>query len=62
MVSRESSAFNRLGPFRFLDRYDKDLISNGSDDEGRYSFQNQPPIARWNLEKLSKALSPLFTL
>jgi uncharacterized protein YdiU (UPF0061 family) len=48
------------GPFQFLDNYDEDLVPNTSDDEGRYAFGKQPSIAGWNLEKLGKALSPLF--
>lgn len=48
------------GPFGFLDRFDPDHICNHSDYEGRYSFGNQPPIAKWNLEKLAIAISPLL--
>ena len=40
------------GPFGFLDTYDPNFVSNGSDSEGRYRFQNQPEVCRWNLEKL----------
>jgi len=48
------------GPFQFLDNYDEDWVPNTSDDEGRYAFGKQPSVAGWNLEKLGKALSPLF--
>eukprot|EP01127_Copromyxa_protea_P018445 TRINITY_DN5819_c0_g1_i4.p1 TRINITY_DN5819_c0_g1~~TRINITY_DN5819_c0_g1_i4.p1 ORF type:complete len:433 (-),score=69.40 TRINITY_DN5819_c0_g1_i4:152-1450(-) len=48
------------GPFGFLDGFNPDYTPNGSDDEGRYSFKNQPSICRWNLQKLAIALSPLF--
>ncbi|KAG2482253.1 hypothetical protein HYH03_018797, partial [Edaphochlamys debaryana] len=44
------------GPFGFLDRYDPDFISNGSDDSGRYDFKGQPEICRWNCEKLAEAV------
>ncbi|XP_077987251.1 protein adenylyltransferase SelO, mitochondrial-like [Glandiceps talaboti] len=45
------------GPFGFMDRYDPDYICNGSDDGGRYAFNKQPSICRWNLEKFAEALS-----
>lgn len=47
------------GPFAFLDDYNPDYICNHTDQEGRYSFSNQPRIAHWNLYALAKALSPL---
>ena len=49
------------GPFAFLDDYDKDYVCNHTDQEGRYSFKNQPGIAYWNLEQLAVALSSLVT-
>jgi uncharacterized protein YdiU (UPF0061 family) len=49
------------GPYGFLDNLDLDHICNHSDDSGRYSFGNQPPIAKWNLEKLGIALSPFVS-
>lgn len=47
------------GPFAFLDDFKWDNVCNHSDFEGRYSYANQPGIAKWNLERLIKALSPL---
>jgi uncharacterized protein YdiU (UPF0061 family) len=47
------------GPFGFLDKYDPEFICNHSDSEGRYAFESQPDISRWNLERLSVALSSL---
>lgn len=35
-------------------------IPNTSDDEGRYSFNNQPEIGYFNLEKLMIAMSSLL--
>jgi uncharacterized protein YdiU (UPF0061 family) len=46
------------GPFGFLERYDSNYICNHSDDEGRYSFGNQPYIAQWNLSKLMQTFTP----
>ena len=34
--------------------YTDTLLDNG----GRYSYQKQPSICQWNLEKLAEALSP----
>lgn len=50
------------GPFGFLDTYQRDFICNHSDHQGRYSFQNQPAIAYWNLARLAEALLSLMTI
>jgi serine/tyrosine/threonine adenylyltransferase len=47
------------GPFGFLDRYDPGHICNHSDNWGRYAFERQPDVAKWNLWALGQALSPL---
>jgi uncharacterized protein YdiU (UPF0061 family) len=47
------------GPFAFLDDYEKDYVCNHTDQEGRYSFKNQPGIGHWNLTMLARALSPI---
>lgn len=39
-------------------RFDPDFICNASDNSGRYSYQAQPAICRWNLVKLAEALDP----
>lgn len=49
------------GPFAFLDDYDANYICNHTDVEGRYSFKNQPGIAKWNLAQLARALSPIVS-
>ncbi|WP_312544782.1 protein adenylyltransferase SelO [Pantoea eucalypti] len=49
------------GPFGFLDDYQPDFICNHSDYQGRYSFENQPMIGLWNLNRLAHALSGLLT-
>lgn len=48
------------GPFGFLDDYDPGFICNHSDYSGRYAFERQPRIGRWNLSCLGQALLPLF--
>ncbi|KAK0145770.1 Selenoprotein O [Merluccius polli] len=46
------------GPYGFMDRFDPDFICNASDNSGRYAYQAQPAICRWNLGKLAEALAP----
>lgn len=47
------------GPYAFLDDYDFGYICNHTDQNGRYSFGNQPNIGEWNLRALGIALSPI---
>jgi uncharacterized protein YdiU (UPF0061 family) len=49
------------GPFAFMDTFESGYICNHTDNEGRYSFDNQPRIGYWNLSQLGRALSPLIT-
>uniref|UniRef100_A0A8C4E6W4 Selenoprotein O n=1 Tax=Dicentrarchus labrax TaxID=13489 RepID=A0A8C4E6W4_DICLA len=44
------------GPFGFMDRFDPDFVCNTSDKKGRYSYQAQPSVCRWNLARLAEAL------
>jgi serine/tyrosine/threonine adenylyltransferase len=48
------------GPFGFMDEFDPDFICNHSDHTGRYSFDNQPQVLMWNLERLARALIPIL--
>uniref|UniRef100_A0A670JBN3 Selenoprotein O n=1 Tax=Podarcis muralis TaxID=64176 RepID=A0A670JBN3_PODMU len=50
------------GPFGFMDRYDPEHICNGSDNSGRYAYNKQPEICKWNLGKLAEALVPELPL
>ncbi len=50
------------GPFGFLDDYQPGFICNHSDPQGRYSFDNQPPAALWNLQRLAQSLSPFIAV
>lgn len=43
-------------PYGFLDRYDPGYVCNHSDDGGRYDYQSQPSICRWNCLKLAEAI------
>ena len=51
-----------FGPFAFLDDFDANFVCNHSDDQGRYSFSNQVPIAHWNLAALAQALTPFISV
>ncbi len=44
------------GPFAFVEGYNPNYTSNGSDDSGRYSLGNQPSICKWNLGKLAEVV------
>ncbi|WP_312685942.1 protein adenylyltransferase SelO [Kosakonia sp.] len=50
------------GPFGFLDDYQPGFICNHSDYQGRYSFENQPAVALWNLQRLAQSLSPFIAV
>lgn len=47
------------GPYAFMDYFDKNCICNDTDVEGRYSYNNQPYVARWNLIVLAHALKEI---
>ena len=51
-----------FGPYAFLDDFDANFICNHSDNQGRYSFSNQVPIAHWNLSALAQALTPFISV
>jgi len=48
------------GPFSFMETYDPGFICNHSDTQGRYSFERQPSVALWNLQRLADALKSLI--
>ena len=48
------------GPYGWIDDFDPGWTPNTTDAAGRrYCFARQPEIARWNLERLADALSPI---
>ena len=49
------------GPYGFMENYDPYYICNHSDDQGRYAFNRQQEMGRWNCQALSQALAPLTT-
>ncbi len=48
------------GPCAFMDQYDPKTVFSSIDKFGRYSFSNQPPIAKWNLARFAECLIPLI--
>jgi uncharacterized protein YdiU (UPF0061 family) len=48
------------GPFGFMEAFDPDHICNHTDQHGRYSYANQPPVGHWNCYALGNALLPLI--
>ncbi|GAB5358520.1 hypothetical protein AAMO2058_000465400 [Amorphochlora amoebiformis] len=50
------------GPYGFMEKTDPDYACNDSDNEGRYSYKNQPAMCKFNCEKLAEALQLLLPL
>ncbi|MEE8657839.1 Protein adenylyltransferase SelO [Acetobacteraceae bacterium EV16G] len=44
------------GPFAFLDSYVPDKVFSGIDVRGRYGFNRQADVARWNLARFAESL------
>lgn len=48
------------GPCAFMDQFQRSKRFSAIDDQGRYSYENQEPIARWNAFALANCLVPIF--
>ena len=48
------------GPCAFMDDYDPNTVFSSIDRHGRYAYDKQPQIARWNLARLAETLLPLL--
>ncbi len=48
------------GPCAFMNEYNPDTVFSSIDHQGRYSYFNQPRIAKWNLERFAECLLPLI--
>ncbi|WP_426321337.1 protein adenylyltransferase SelO [Microbacterium sp. E-13] len=48
------------GPCAFLDAYEPGASFSSIDRFGRYAYDKQPSITKWNLERLGEALAPLL--
>ncbi|TNV81379.1 hypothetical protein FGO68_gene17630 [Halteria grandinella] len=50
------------GPFGFMEYFNPRLVSNHSDQEARYCYENQPKTCKYNLKRLAEALDPVVPL
>lgn len=48
------------GPCAFMDFYNPDTVFSSIDHAGRYAYDNQPVIAKWNLGRLADTLLSLI--
>ncbi|KAF0774943.1 hypothetical protein AaE_001358 [Aphanomyces astaci] len=48
------------GPFGFMEYFDAGHICNTSDNSGRYAYDNQPEICKWNCHMLVNQWTLLF--
>ncbi|PHV71272.1 hypothetical protein CS063_06160 [Sporanaerobium hydrogeniformans] len=48
------------GPCAFMDSYDLKTVFSSIDEYGRYAYENQPPIAAWNLARFAETLVPIL--
>jgi uncharacterized protein YdiU (UPF0061 family) len=48
------------GPFGFMEAFNARHICNHTDQQGRYSYSNQPQIGEWNCYALGQAMLPLI--
>ena len=48
------------GPCAFMEAYDLATVFSSIDHGGRYSYDNQPNAALWNLARLAEALLPIL--
>jgi uncharacterized protein YdiU (UPF0061 family) len=56
-ISGESIDF---GPCAFMEAFDPRAVFSSIDEMGRYAYEAQPRIARWNLARLAETLLPLI--
>jgi uncharacterized protein YdiU (UPF0061 family) len=48
------------GPYGFIDKFNPAHVCNLSDSSGRYSYQNQPYIGKWNCSALAHTFGHLI--
>jgi len=48
------------GPCAFMDTYHPGTVFSSIDQQGRYAYANQAPIAHWNLAGLAQTLIPII--
>ncbi len=48
-----------FGPYQFMEGFRPSAITNHSDHQARYCYQNQPAMAHWNLAKMLRCFAHL---
>lgn len=48
------------GPCAFMDDYDARALFSSIDQDGRYSYSNQPAMAQWDLARFAETLLPFI--
>ncbi len=48
------------GPCAFMNTYHPDTVFSSIDHKGRYAFDNQPKIIKWNIAKFAETLLPII--
>ena len=48
------------GPCAFMDQYHPQTVFSSIDQNGRYSYNNQPRITKWNLARFAECIIPLI--
>ncbi len=48
------------GPCAFMEAFDPQAVFSSIDHGGRYAYEKQPAVARWNLARFAETLLPLF--
>ena len=48
------------GPCAFMDTYSPETVFSSIDQQGRYSFSNQPRIIKWNLARFAECIITLI--
>ena len=48
------------GPCAFMDQYHPQTVFSSIDQHGRYSYNNQPRITKWNLARFAECIIPLI--
>ncbi|WP_440895516.1 protein adenylyltransferase SelO [Amphibacillus sp. Q70] len=48
------------GPCAFIDKYEPTAVFSSIDEHGRYAYNQQKPVAIWNLARLAEALLPIL--
>jgi uncharacterized protein YdiU (UPF0061 family) len=48
------------GPCAFMDTYSPETVFSSIDQQGRYSFSNQPKIIKWNLARFAECIITLI--